>query len=340
MTQPQFKQGVQPVSAPVSGDHAATPASKGGWKQVVKILFGLGMIAFLLHQTGIENTVSRLSQANLWYVPVGIFIYLFSQVISTYRWQFLAEALGFQRSLRELYDYYLIGMFSNQFLPGAIGGDAVRMVFLARSCNRKKREALLTILAERGVGLAALLILTGIICLLPVAHPVPPLYRGTLLSLSLGGVLGFLVLRVAPLEQWAAKIPKLALLLQARVYWDNLPLLARSISISLVVHALMVCMHALVAAAMDIQVSFLYLAVTYGVVSLASVLPITQGGLGVREFAYQALLSKVGVDPATGLAFGVYWLLISTLTSLVGGLVLIKGHYKTPTLQEAEVGEA
>jgi uncharacterized protein (TIRG00374 family) len=91
---------------------------------------------------------------------------------------------------------------------------------------------------------------------------------------------------------------------------------------------------------MHVHVPFLYLAVLYGVVSLVSVLPITQGGLGVRELAYQSLLVKLGVNPDTALAFGVYWFLISTLTSLFGGIILMKGHYKTPEPAEMELSDA
>jgi glycosyltransferase 2 family protein len=328
-------------------------AEKKPLKQWIKIAVGLGLIAFLLHQTGLENTFSALAQANLWYIPVGIVIYLMAQLISTYRWKFLAEAIGFHRSLRELYDYYLIGMFSNQFLPGAIGGDAVRMYYLAKSCSRKKREALLTLIAERGVGLVALLLLTAAVCLLPqiaqlnwnIPVHIPGLptfhwnvrYMVLILSSLIG--IGYVGLWLFPIQKWVERFPKLELISQARVYWANIPLLAKSVGLSLFVHALMVAVHGMIANAMHIDVPLLYLAVIYGVVSLVSVLPITQGGLGVRELAYQSLLVKLGVDSHTALAFGVYWFLISTLTSLFGGLILMKGHYKTPNADEVELSE-
>lgn len=341
----------QAASLPIK---SVESGKKSSTKQWLKIAVGLGLIAFLLHQTGLEKTFAALSKANLWYIPVGVFLYLVSQVISTYRWQFLAEALGFRRSLRELYDYYLIGMFSNQFLPGSIGGDAVRMFYLAKSCNRKKREALLTLLAERGVGLIALLLLTAAVCLLPeiaaldwgipVHIPGLPVWhwniRLMVLTLSCLIGLGYVGLWVFPLQAWVERSPKLALLSQARVYWANIPLLSKSIGLSLVVHALMVAVHWMVANAMHIDIPILYLAVIYGVVSLVSVLPITQGGLGVRELAYQSLLIKLNVNPDTALAFGVYWFFISTLTSLFGGLVLIKGHYQAPDPAEADLVEA
>lgn len=319
-------------------------------KQIVKIAVSVILLVVLLRYTGFESTLHKLSQANLWYVPVGVALYLVAQCISAYRWKFLSAPLGFRLSFREFYDYYLIGMFFNLFLPGAIGGDMLRMVYLARSAQRKKREALLTLLAERGVGLVALLILTSVVCLTPTLMAtdlrIPlkflsfgPVYfdlRLLLLSLSSILLLGYLSLWVAPLERLVERIPKLELLGQARVYWANVGLLCKSVSISLFVHGMMVVMHLLIATALHVQVDILYITVVYGIVSLASVLPIAFNGFGVREGTYLLLLTKVGIPPQTAMAFAFYWVIISTCTSLLGGLVLIKGHYKTPEVAEVE----
>lgn len=317
-------------------------------KLVLKILVSVVLLGFLLRYTGIENILTKLSKANLWYIPVGIIVYLIGQLISSYRWKFLSAALGFKLSLREFYDYYLIGMFFNLFLPGAIGGDMLRMYYLAKSANRRKREALLTLLAERGVGLVALLLLTSVVCLTPVlqginlALPIKLPFLNTLhfdlriLLFGLSGILisGYLALWVMPLEWLFSRFPKLSLLGQAKVYWANLGLLLKSVSISIFVHAMMVVMHLLIANALNVSVDPFYMTVVYGVVSLASVLPIAFNGFGVREGAYLLLLTKAGLEPDTALAFAFYWVIISTCTSLIGGLVLLKGHYKTPTPQE------
>lgn len=317
-------------------------------KQVIKILVSIVLLGFLLRYTGLENTLSRLSEANLWYIPVGVAIYLVGQLISAYRWQFLSAALGIKLALREFYDYYLIGMFFNLFLPGAIGGDMLRLYYLAKSANRRKRETLLTLLAERGVGLVALLLLTSAVCLtpalqgrelvLPIQVPFLPSMHFDLrvLLFGLSGFLlaGYLALYVVPEKQVIARFPKLALLEQARIYWANLGLLSKSVSISLFVHAMMVLIHLLIASALNVQVDPLYMTVVYGVVSLASVLPIAFNGFGVREGAYLLLLTQAGLPPETAMAFAFYWVIISTCTSLIGGLILLKGHYKTPTPQE------
>lgn len=306
-------------------------------KLVLKVAISLALLAFLFTQSGIEDTFARLSEANLWYIPVSIVIYLLSQWVSSYRWQFLCRPLGFRLSLRDFYDFYLIGMFLNLFLPGSIGGDVGRMYYLAKRCNRKKREALLTLLAERGVGLAALLLMTGLLALTPTAAPLPNGVRWMVILLSAAMVTGFLVIRGVPLRRWAEKIPKLELLAQAEVYWRDVPLLAKSVSISLLVHGFMVLIHLLIAQALGLSIPPLYLAMVYGIVSLVSVIPIAFNGIGVREGTYQLLLIQVGISPDVALAFGLYWFLISTLTSLAGGLVMLKGHYKAPSAEEVEL---
>ncbi len=332
----------QTPAQPVEKKRAISP------KLIAKILISVILMGFLLHYTGLESTLARLSEANLWYIPVGIAFYLVAQLFSSYRWQFLSAALDFKFSLREFYDYYLIGMFFNLFLPGAIGGDMLRMFYLAKRANRRKREALLTLLAERGVGLVALLILTSLVCLTPALQAVdlkipiqlptlPVLHfdlRFLLLGLSSGMLMGYLGLWVLPMDRLIARIPKLALLGQAKVYWANVGLLAKSVALSLFVHAMMVGMHLLIAQALNVHVDPLYMTVVYGVVSLASVLPIAFNGFGVREGTYLLLLTKTGLTADTAMAFAFYWVIISTLTSLLGGLVLIKGHYKTPTAED------
>ena len=155
--------------------------------------------------------------------------------------------------------------------------------------------------------------------------------RMTLVLMSAAGVIGFIALRLLPIARWAERFPQLSIIVQARVYWADLPLLFKSIALSLGVHACMVGIHAMIACALGVSVSVWYLAIVYGVVSLVAVLPVSFNGLGVREGAYVFLLQKVGLSPDTALAFALYWFLISTLTSLTGGLVLAKGHYKTPT---------
>lgn len=304
--------------------------ARSGAITALKIVLSLALLGVALYYAGVQKTLSALSSANLWMAPVGVAIYLASQWISAYRWQFLAKRLAFDLPLRQFFDYYMLGMYFNLFLPGSIGGDVSRVYYLAKGQNRRKREALLTLLAERGVGMVALLLLTGLLCALPAATPIPLWTRQIVWLLCAGMITGYAALRLAPVERLAGRFPALSLLVQAQPYWRDTPLLAKSVAVSLWVQGMMIAIQLMIAHALGISISPLYLTATYGLVTLVSITPLFFNGVGVREGAYQWLLMKVGVPAHTALAFGLYWFLISTLTSLCGAWTLFRGHYQAP----------
>ena len=203
---------------------------------------------------------------------------------------------------------------------------------------QRKREALLTLVAERGFGLMALLLLASAVCLTPVAAPLPRVISLGLVALTLTMLLAVLALRLIPLDWLVERLPRLRFMWLAQPYWRHTGLMLRSTLASVTFHLMAVGMLVLIAQALGITVPPPYLVVVYALVSLASMAP-TFNGIGSREVAYQYALGKVGVPGDVALAFALYWLLISTLTSLLGGLILIKGHYKTPSPEEMAVEE-
>ena len=72
-----------------------------------------------------------------------------------YRWQLLAALLKVRGRYREFLAYTLVGMFTNLFVPGLIGGDAARSVYLGRRHDRMG-EAIASVVADRGAGLIGL----------------------------------------------------------------------------------------------------------------------------------------------------------------------------------------
>jgi len=302
----------------------------------LKLGLSVALLGGVLWFSGIEDTLTKLSQANLIYLPIGVAVYVLSQVISSFRWQFLASALGFKMPLKDFLAFYMLGMYFSLFLPGSIGGDVGRVYYLARRTGRKKREALLTLLAERGVGLVGILILSGIISVTPYADPLPAAVRWFFLLFSGALLLGFIVLQCLPVQQLAQRYPDKGLIqwvAQSEVYWKNWPMLTASVGLSLIVHGLMVTIHLLIAAGLGLNINPVYMTMVYSTVMMLSIVPVFFNGLGIREGGYQYMLAKVGVASSAGLAFGLYWFAVSLFTSLLGGIVFIKGHYKTPPEQ-------
>jgi hypothetical protein len=92
-----------------------------------------------------------------------------------------------------------------------------------------------------------------------------------------------------------------------------------------------------IAQAVGIDVPLPCLIAVYGLAGLISVLPISFNGIGVREGAYVSLFHFMGIPKETALAFALYWFMVSSLTSLVGGIVMLKGHYQPPSPDDPDL---
>ena len=78
------------------------------------------------------------------------------------------------------------------------------------------------------------------------------------------------------------------------------------------------------------EVPATWFAVIVPFVTLASMLPISVGGTGVRELLFVALFSRVGLDPAAGLALGLVTGLANLVWAGVGGLLFAMRRNGTP----------
>jgi uncharacterized membrane protein YbhN (UPF0104 family) len=91
---------------------------------------------------------------------------------------------------------------------------------------------------------------------------------------------------------------------------------------SLAIQALYISTIALAGRALGIDVSWWYWAFATWVVALALLLPITLGGLGVRESSYSALLDNAGATAAQGASAGFALGLLLIMAYGIGLLVI------------------
>ena len=95
---------------------------------------------------------------NLWIFAAALGVYVIGQLIFVARWSLLLRVqsirIGFWPAVR----LHFLGLFYNNCLPGAIGGDLPRAWYVTRHTD-KKLEAALSVFVDRMVGLAGMLIM-------------------------------------------------------------------------------------------------------------------------------------------------------------------------------------
>ena len=125
---------------------------------VVAALLGWLVHSDKLHLDQLKILVSdpRIILGNLAVWGIG------SVLLGTLRWWILLRGLGLMVSFFRALRLQLIGLFFNTTMPGAVGGDIIKAVYIIREqTNQGKTAAMLTVLLDRVVGLAALFVMAA-----------------------------------------------------------------------------------------------------------------------------------------------------------------------------------
>jgi uncharacterized membrane protein YbhN (UPF0104 family) len=303
---------------------------RGHWQSLLRLVISLGALAFILVTSDPDQVVNLVRRADPKLMLAAFVLVVFGIVVRAVRWMVLLRALGIQVPLRRLVELYFVGTFFNAFLPSGFGGDVVRVLELTQDAH--VAAAVGTVIVDR---------MTGILVLFAMALAVLPFSGGLLPAetisaiglLAVGGlVAGGVVLHGGLLRRWGRLLPgRLSLTGEnalARVYravTDCGPrAVAQALGVSVVFNLILVIYNYLIARAVGVDIAFTYFLVFVPVLSITLMVPISVGGLGVREGAAKVLFPLAGVDEAAAVAasLGVY-LIARLLAGLVGGLVYL-----------------
>jgi glycosyltransferase 2 family protein len=254
-----------------------------------------------------------------------LFGYLATHVIGVIKWRLtlrLGQArLTFAQAMR----CYFAGLFGTVFLPSIVGGDVVRMG-LAFRVERNKAAILLGSLVDRLLDIISLAVVAGIgVLLLPDALDAR--------SRRIFTVLAFVfILAAAGFFSFLAMVPWRRLPFQMRRLFVKLRRAGRSmatkplyvlvsLSLGVIVQTSFVALSASIAAACGLRVSFHIWLLVWPLAKLLALIPVTLGGLGIREAGLAALLAPFGAPTALAVAAGLSWESIIIAGGLVAGLV-------------------
>lgn len=262
------------------------------------------------------------------------------------RWWRLLAVAGCRTSWFGALRLTLLGYFFNLVVPGLTGGDVVKAVIAAKENPGRRPDALVSVAADRILGLIALAGLATVVILL--SGDTFAVLRTPLLVFMGGGLLALFLYanptlrRLLRLDRLFDKLPlgdQLRALDRAAVLYLHRPfemLLALGLSLAnhfLVIFALFALGNAF--GGIDARGTGLreYFVVT-PVANIVSALPLAPGGWGLGEAAYKELFELVGGSGTIGVAVSVSFRLILLGFGLLGGIFLLLPGAK------AEVAEA
>lgn len=305
---------------------------------VAKLLLSAALVVLVLSKVQLDSVVAVLARADRWLVAFWYIFIPISIAISAWRWEILAPGLTYRTAMK----YTWIGVFFGHVLPGSIAGDIAKGVSLALKDNNARAGLAASIVAEKAIGLAALLLFFDIACAIVYSmygeqssHIRHLAVLALLLSLA-SVMAAFAGMWVALRSQWFSPGPRqgrIARLAQgigaaARFYSNKPSLVGKAFAVSLIIHLVNIFATWLSFLALRIDAGLLFAAIVYSVVSIIVLIPISISGIGVRDATLALLFTLFGLDPASGVALS--WLVLMAVIPnvLVGGAIQLLEMYR------------
>ncbi|MBV8451918.1 MAG: flippase-like domain-containing protein [Deltaproteobacteria bacterium] len=290
----------------------------------IKLAAGFSLVAFILWHYDLRSSFQLIRRERPILFVAAIALYVAGQVMSAFRWQFLAGLNGLSGGFSDYLAYYFIGMFTNIFVPGLVGGDALRALYLGRR-QQRIGPAFASVMADRGIGLLTLfwLAAAAALCTTRVRLPASILR----VTLAAGGTSLLAFLAAPLLAKWISQTNRLNRLLAPIIPYLCRPIrLAPAIALSAVLQlSLAVCQYLLaIGLGLDIAVTTFVLIVP--ITNVIASLPITINGLGMREAGYLVLLGMAGVSKEQAVALS----LLYFAATLAGGFTGVFAFVTTP----------
>jgi len=241
-------------------------------------------------------------------------LYILSQVFSAARWRlFLPD----RYPLKRLFSLYMIGSFFSSFLPGVVGGDAVRAYYLNKDA-KKISITLAAVFMDRYFGFVTLMLIgmTAFPFSLEVFDnsPYKWLMPGFFVCFIVGSIL-FFGLRLGRRFMFMNDIYEYFSLFRSQKL-----LILKALLMSVGIQMLGFLAVLMLASKIGANISLLLLSVFLPIVITIVSMPISISGIGLRENAFVILLGLIGILPEAATSLSLAWF-FSTFVGSLPGLV-------------------
>ncbi len=298
---------------------------------LVKVFISIVLIYLLIHRIGLENIWRQLGTANWWWALLGVLTFSISNILGALQWFILLRSQNVKLPLRHVISFYHVGLFFNNFLIGYVGGDAFRIYDVTKRSG-DSTAAVSTVVFDRFVGFFMLTSIAMFVSLLwfkkltsmKTVYFIAIVLSSWMLVLFFlfheksGKTIGRLFKPFLP-DFVTDKIHDVYMAVNR--FQHQRKVLLKVFAISFFVQSLRILTHYWAARAVGVNLSLIYFGIFIPIIALFASLPISFGGIGVREQSGVVLFSTIGVLASKVATFEFLAYIIGILAALPGGII-------------------
>lgn len=273
----------------------------------IKLVISAAALYFAYTKIDFNEFKETVRDIKIYWFVLAVLCFNISKIIAAFRLKLFYKNVGVV--LGKVYNLklYYLGMFYNLFLPGAIGGDAYKVYILRDGDKASIKSLTWATLADRLSGLCLLVIMGGgfyFMSHFPVAD-----------EKLISAVVLLAVLFCLPVFYFVFK-----LFLNKKVVDNFLSTSGYSFWVQLGQVASAMCL----LYALKIDANYMDYLTLFMLSSVAAVIPLTIGGVGMRELVFLYGTQFLLIEEASAVAFAILFFFSMAISSLFGVIFAFK----------------
>lgn len=292
------------------------------------------VVLFRFKNIDLKTLMETIRNADKALLGLALFIFFAIYLVCFLRWKMLLKAIKIDLPLRRIITSFSGGVFFNLFLPSTIGGDFARTMDLS-AYTKRPREIVATVFLDRLSGYVGLVIL--VLFSFFFGRRFMQHNREVIISVSvITGILIFVLLvlfnnRLFSMVNRILSSPGAGRLREAlknlhqEIYYfkGNKKVLCENIALSLLAQLLSPLVSYIIALSLGVKINIIYFLIFLPIIGAISLLPISIGGLGIRENMTVLFFAKAGMSQNAALAMSLLNFLFLIFYGAVGGLIYV-----------------
>jgi len=265
-------------------------------KTLLKFAVTSVLLYYVFRNVPFKDVKYRLVHANYWWMLVAWLCFFFSIIISAWRLSSFFKSIGLKLDPKFNFRLYLLGLFYNFLLPGGIGGDGYKIYILKKTYKLPSKKVFWAILFDRLSGLWAIgLITVGLIFLIPQID----IHIGVPLGIFIAGSAVYYFVAYKFFREYT------------RYFFAGH---AKAVLVQVFQVLAIVC----ILMGQDFSGKFSPYLLSFLVSALATIIPISIGGAGIRETVFTQLTKVFPMDKTLAVFLPGSFYVISLLVALLG----------------------
>ena len=303
---------------------------------ILRYAMSLALIGVLFAFVDLDATLALMLAVDLRLLLLVLLLELLDRVLHGWRWVLLLNAKLNDIPARVMFRVHFISNFLANFLPFNVGNDVTRVVSLAKYSGSTIIEPLSSVILDRVIGFAALLVTAILVVAAAVIWQVSAIGPG--LASTFLAVLAILVL--LGLGFWKGGLfDKGVSLLKDRTSWRwthwvteiyeacvSYRLHRRAVGAVFIVVQITVIIGILTTyltgMSLGMHVPLIYFVMFVPLISFLSSLPISANGIGIAEGGFVFFFSQVGASAAEALTLALVMRVLMIIATLPGAVLL------------------